>query len=274
MTIITENIKPIVKWAGGKRQLLHEIIPLIPNNISTYVEPFVGGGAVLFKLQPKNAIINDINEELINLYQVIKDSPRELIRELEYHKANDSKEYFYSIRGMDREEDFKLMDSVLKAARTIYLNKTCFNGLYRVNSKGYFNVPYANNKNPLIVDRETIFSLSEFFNKHNIQMTSGSYNKVHADLSSDSFVYLDPPYYSAFASYSKDGFSDDEHKKLKAECDKLNEKGIKFLLSNSDYEFIRELYKDYNIKTVQAKRTINCKGNRRGKVNEILIYNY
>lgn len=274
MTIITENIKPIVKWAGGKRQLLHEIIPLIPNNISTYVEPFVGGGAVLFKLQPKNAIINDINEELINLYQVIKDSPRELIRELEYHKANDSKEYFYSIRGMDREEDFKLMDSVLKAARTIYLNKTCFNGLYRVNSKGYFNTSYANNKNPLIVDRETIFSLSKFFNEHNIQMTSGSYDKVLAGLDNDSFVYLDPPYYSTFTSYSKEGFSDDDQKKLKVECDKLNEKGIKFLLSNSDYEFIRELYKDYNIKTVQANRTINCKGNRRGKVNEVLVSNY
>ncbi len=271
---------PVLKWVGGKRQLLNEIIPLIPSSFTTYVEPFIGGGAVLFELQPKKAIINDYNGELINVYKVIMNNPEELIKELEFHRDHNTAEHFYAVREYDRDLDFfTQMTDIQKAARIIYLNKTCYNGLYRVNSAGQFNSPYGKYKNPNIVNELLIKAMSKYFNNNKITIMNGDFKESLKGLRKGAFVYLDPPYMpisssSSFTGYTQNGFDADKQIELKKACDSLNEKGIKFLQSNSDCEFIRELYKDYSIKTVKAKRSINSKGNSRGEINEVLIYNY
>lgn len=275
-----QNIQPILKWVGGKRQLLNDILPLInKNSFETYVEPFVGGGAVLFSLAPQKAVINDFNSELINLYTIIKNAPQALVDALTVHQANNSKEYFFDVREMDRKENYSSVSNVQKAARTIYLNKTCFNGLYRVNANGYFNTPYGDYKNPNIVNHDLIFSLSNYFNNNDIKMKCGDYKSVLTDLNETCFVYLDPPYMpisktSSFVGYTKNGFDFDKQQELKDECDKLNKKGVKFLQSNSDCPEIRELYKDYTIETVYAKRHINSDSTKRGAVSEVLIRNF
>lgn len=274
------NLSPILKWVGGKRQLLHEIIPLIPEEVSIYVEPFVGGGAVVFEYQPKTAIINDLNEELINVYKVIKESPEKLIEILTVHQENNSKDYFYEIRALDRVEDFsERLSNIERAARTIYLNKTCYNGLYRVNSKGQFNTPFGRYKNPKIVDETAIYAMSSYFNNNDIKIMNADYKEALKNLDNKSFVYFDPPYLpisasSSFTSYTENGFSLEQQVELKKQCDKLHEQGIKFLLSNSDHPFIKELYKDYHVKIIKAKRAINSKANKRGEINEVLVYNY
>ena len=273
-------LSPVLKWVGGKRQLLNDIIPMIPKNCSTYVEPFIGGGAVLFELQPKKAIINDFNSELINVYTVIRDYPEELIKELQFHKDNNTSEHFYAVREYDRKpEFFSQMTPVQKAARVIYLNKTCYNGLYRVNSAGQFNSPYGKYKNPNIVNETVIKAMSKYFNENNIVIKNEDFKEELKGLRRGAFVYLDPPYMpisssSSFTGYTENGFNEDKQRELKELCDKLDKKGIKFLQSNSDCEFIRELYSGYRIKTIKAKRAINSKGNSRGEINEVLIYNY
>lgn len=276
-----KNIKltPILKWVGGKKQLLSEITPLIPKKITTYVEPFIGGGAVLFNLQPKKAIINDLNKELINTYKVVKKSPRELLELLKIHDKNNCEDYFYEIRALDRTNNFKNMNNIEKAARVIYLNKTCFNGLYRVNKTGKFNSPYGKYKNPNIINESAILAMSDYFNNNNIKIIQGDYKNALKDLKKDAFVYFDPPYMpistsSSFKNYTKTSFDEKEQIELKKECDKLDNKRIKFMLSNSDHPLIRELYKDFDIRIVKAKRSINSKGNSRGKINEILVKNY
>ena len=224
--------------------------------------------------------MNDYNSELINVYNVIKDHPEELIKELQFHKENNTAEYFYMVREYDRNiEIFSQMTIVQKAARIIYLNKTCYNGLYRVNSAGQFNSPYGKYKNPNIVNELVVRAMSKYFNENSITIKNGDYKEVLKGLRKGTFVYLDPPYMpistsSSFTGYTENGFNEDKQRELKEECDKLNKKGIKFLQSNSDCEFIRELYKDYNIKIIRAKRSINSKGNSRGEINEVLIYNY
>ena len=273
-------LSPVLKWVGGKRQLLNDIIPMIPTNYSIYVEPFIGGGAVLFELQPKKAIINDFNSELINVYTVIRDYPDELIKELQFHKENNSSEHFYAVREYDRKPElFSQMTPVQKAARIIYLNKTCYNGLYRVNSAGQFNSPYGKYKNPNIINETVIRAMSKYFNENNIVIKNGDFKDALKGLRKGAFVYLDPPYMpisssSSFTGYTENGFDEDKQRELKALCDRLDKKGIKFLQSNSDCEFIRELYNGYKIKTIKAKRVINSKGNSRGEINEVLIYNY
>lgn len=272
-------ISPVVKWVGGKRQLLNYITPLLPKNFSTYVEPFVGGGAVLFDIQPKKAIINDYNAELINVYNVIKNNPDELISLLQEHEKLNSQEYFYQIRSLDRSDTYYSMSSIDKAARIIYLNKTCFNGLFRVNQAGQFNSPYGKYKNPNIVNRPLVLAMSKYFNNNDIRIMSGDYKEALKNLRRGAFVYFDPPYMpisssSSFTGYTENGFGKQQQIELKEECDKLNRRGIKFLLSNSDHPLIRELYKDYEIIVVKAKRSINSKGNKRGEINEVLIRNY
>lgn len=276
-----KNIKltPILKWVGGKKQLLSEITPLIPKKITTYVEPFIGGGAVLFNLQPKKAIINDLNEELINTYKVVKESPKELLELLKIHDKNNCEDYFYEIRALDRTNNFENMTNIEKAAKVIYLNKTCFNGLYRVNKAGLFNSPYGKYKNPNIINESTILAMSDYFNNNNIKIIQGDYKNALKDLKKNTFVYFDPPYMpistsSSFTNYTKTSFNEKEQIELKKECDKLDNKGIKFMLSNSDHPLIRELYKDFDIRIVKAKRSINSKGDSRGKINEILVKNY
>lgn len=272
-----ESIAPIVKWVGGKRQLLPEIMPLIDKKCVTYVEPFVGGGAVFFELQPKKAIINDYNQELINVYLVVRDHCDELIDLLKEHNRFNTQEYFYTVRSLDRSDGYRELSDVAKAARIIYLNKTCYNGLYRVNSAGQFNAPYGKYKNPNIVNEESVRAMSGYLRSGKIAIRQGDYRNVLKGLRKGTFVYLDPPYLpisssSSFTGYTQNGFSYEQQVTLKEECDRLRKKGIAFLQSNSDCPQIRELYKEYDIRTVQAKRSINSKAAKRGEINEVLIY--
>jgi DNA adenine methylase len=269
---------PFVKWVGGKRQLLNEIEKHIPEQFSRYYEPFVGGGAVLFHVQPKNAVINDSNEELVNLYNIIKESPEELIEDLKKYK-NEEK-YFYEVRGIDREKEKYLeLSNIQRASRIIFLNKTCYNGLFRVNSSGEFNSPFGRYKNPNIVNDVMIRIVGNYLSKNDIQILNTDYEKSLSKIRKGAFVYFDPPYdpisdSSSFTGYTKNGFDRTEQERLKKVCDKLNDKGVKFLLSNSSTEFIRDLYKDYNIFSIKAKRAINSKGNGRGETTEVLVKNY
>lgn len=272
-------VAPFVKWVGGKRQIMSSITKFMPKNIKDYkyIEPFIGGGAVLFHLQPKNGIINDFNEELINTYQVIKNNLDELIEDLKTHE--NTSEYFYDIRSLDREDNFEELSKVKRASRVLYLNKTCFNGLYRVNNAGEFNAPFGRYKNPNIVNEPTLKAVSNYLNSNNIKILTGDYSEALKLADENSFVYLDPPYHpisegSNFTGYVQGGFNMYDQVDLRVACDELNKKGIKFLLSNSASPFILDQYKGYNIEIVKAKRAINSNGSKRGDVDEVLIRNY
>lgn len=270
-------VQPVLKWAGGKRQLLSEISKYIPKGIKNYYEPFIGGGAVLFYLQPKKATINDFNNELINVYTVIRDNLDELIIDLQKHKNEE--EYFYYTRGLDRTPEFNTLNNIQKASRILYLNKTCFNGLFRVNSSGEFNTPFGKYKNPNITNDITLRAVSKYLNENDIKFINGDFEEALKGIRKGSFVYFDPPYYpisdsSSFTGYTLDGFSKEDQERLKKLCDKLTKKGVKFLLSNSAAPFILELYKDYNIELVKANRNINSNGAKRGEINEVLVRNY
>lgn len=272
-------VAPVLKWVGGKRQLMPTIVALLPKNIKelNYVEPFIGGGAVLFHLQPKNAIVNDFNKELINVYTVIKDNLSELVEDLKKHDNN--AEYFYQIRSLDRTDEFKNLTPVQKASRVIFLNKTCFNGLYRVNNAGEFNAPFGRYKNPNIVNEPTLKAVNKYLNANNVILKSGDYADVLAEIKKDSFVYLDPPYHpisesSNFTGYVQGGWDIFDQTRLRDTCDELDKKGVKFLLSNSSALLIKDLYEKYNITTVKANRAINSNGADRGEVDEFLIKNY
>ena len=241
------------------------------------MEPFVGGGAVLFELQPQRAIINDYNEELINVYLVVKQYPEELIEVLKEHNEKNSEEYYYQIRALDREPSYSQLSEIEKAARIIYLNKTCYNGLYRVNTAGQFNAPYGRYKAPSIVNEPVIRAMSRYFCEKNVTIRHGDYREVLKGLTKGAFVYLDPPYMpisssASFTGYTENGFNYEQQVALKEECDKLRNNGIAFLQSNSDCEEIRTLYKDYEIRTVKAKRAVNSDATKRGEINEVLIY--
>lgn len=271
------EISPFLKWAGGKRQLLPEIKKYIPDNINTYYEPFIGAGAVFLDLQPSKAVINDINYELINCYKVIRDKPEELV--LELSKFKNTEEDFYRIRSWDREKDYKKRSDVEKAARTIYLNKTCFNGLYRVNSKGFFNVPYGKYKNPTFINKENIDNLSKYLKSANVTLLNKDFEEVLKDVGKGDFVYFDPPYFplnktSSFTNYSKDGFTEKDQVRLKEKIDELTDKGVLCLVSNSCCDFIKDLYKKYKIIEISAKRNINSEGSKRQPVKEVLIKNF
>lgn len=280
---MTENeikITPILKWGGGKRQLLTEILPLIPS-YTRYYEPFVGGAAVLLGLQPYNAVINDYNEELINTYRVIKKNPQELIEQLRIHKEHNSEEYFYQVRSWDRDLSFfSEMSDIERAARTVYLNRTCYNGLYRVNRNGYFNTPYGKYNNPEIINKERIIAIHQYFINNKIDIRYGDYKESLKDIRPGAFVYFAPPYMppetgeETFTQYTVDGFDEIKQIELKDVCDILTKKNVKFMLSNSYCTFIRNLYKDYNIKKVQASRKISANAEKRGFIDEVLVTNY
>ena len=270
-------VAPFLKWVGGKRQLMPTITELMPKNFTDYYEPFVGGGAVLFHTQPKNAVINDLNEDLINVYNTIKKNPEELIKDLKTHK-NES-EYFYDLRILDRTEGFEKLSNIKKASRIIYLNKTCFNGLYRVNNSGEFNSPFGRYKNPNIVNEITIRAVSKYLNNNKIQIFSKDYEEVLENIEKGSFVYFDPPYHpvsksSSFTGYIQGGFDMYDQTRLRDLCIKLDKKGIKFMLSNSAVPLIEDIYKEFNITYVKANRSINSNGRKRGEVDEVIIRNY
>ncbi|QRI44046.1 hypothetical protein [Mycoplasma phage sp.] len=276
---ITEKLNPFVVWPGGKRQLLKYIFPLFPKNYNRYIEAFLGGGAVFFNLQPSKAIINDANEELINAYLAIKSNPEELIELLKEHGKNNSKDYYYKIRSLDRNINFSSLSGVERAARFIYISKSCFNGLIRFNKKGQINSSFGN-KSEITFDYENIRKISKFLNENNdVEIINGDYKEVFKRLNRDDFVYLDPPYYPVSATaelvhYTKEDFTTEKQIELKNECDKLTQRGVKFLLSNADCDFIRDLWKDYEILTVETKRMICSDPSKRGRVNEVLVKNY
>lgn len=271
-------VAPVLKWVGGKRQLLDAFSPLLPKKISTYCEPFVGGGALLFHLQPKTAYINDINPELIRVYTNIKENVEALIMELE--KFENTAECFYTVRDWDRNKvQYDAMTEIQKAARILYLNKTCFNGLYRVNNAGEFNSPFGNYRNPNIVNAPVLRAVSAYFNSADIHITSGDYAEALKSVPKGAFVYLDPPYdpiseTASFTGYFKGGFSRAEQIRLKECCDELTARGVNFMLSNSATDFILEQYSAYNITIVQAKRMVNSIASKRGDVDEVVVRNY
>ncbi len=270
-------VAPFLKWVGGKRQIMPTIEQHLPKGIKSYIEPFIGGGAVLFHLQPKNAIINDFNAELVNVYNVIKNDLENLIIDLNKHK-NESR-YFYEIRALDRTEAFENLSDVERASRIIYLNKTCYNGLYRVNNSGEFNSPFGKYKNPNIVNEPTLRAVNSYLNSNNVRIENTDYETVLKAADKNSFVYLDPPYHpvsdsSNFTGYVQGGWDESEQIRLKEACDRLNKKGIKFMQSNSSVNFIKELYSDYQIHIIKANRAINSDGDKRGEVEEVLIKNY
>jgi DNA adenine methylase len=274
----TAALAPLLKWVGGKRQLIREIDRYLPQEFTTYYEPFVGGGAVLFHLHPSKAVINDSNEELINVYRVVRDSPDDLIVDLRNHR--NEKEYFYEIRSIDRDPlRYKALSKVERASRIIFLNRACFNGLFRVNQAGEYNTPFGRYKNPDFVNEKTLRAVSSYLNKNSVKILNGSYKKALRGIRKGSLVYFDPPYdplseSSSFTGYTRGGFGKIEQEELKECCDLLHGKGVKFLLSNSATAFIKDLYRNYDVSIIEARRAINSKAHKRGPVSEVLVKNY
>ena len=292
--------KPFLKWAGGKGQLLNkfdEMYPqeLIDGQIETYIEPFIGGGAVFFDIlqryKVKRAVIIDLNKELINCYRCIKADVNELIKSLTKLETeflntdeNERKNYFLKVRNdyntihLNGKYDFE------KASNFIFLNRTCFNGLYRVNSKGEFNVPFGKYKNPLICDKENLLLISELL--QNVEIRFGDYSICKEYITDNTFVYFDPPYRpllenKSFVNYDKNGFDDDNQKELAEFVKRLSSKGVKIMLSNSDPKntnpednFFDNLYEGFEIDRIYARRMINCQANKRGDITEIVVRNY
>lgn len=263
--------KPVLKWAGGKTQMLGDIIPRMPSDYNKYIEPFIGSGALYFAVAPERAIIADSNPELINLYHVIAEDPIALVNTVNSYE--NTEETFYRIR----EKDWKQMSPLDAAARMIYLNKTCFNGLYRVNKNGQFNTPFAHNKRTTYCDVSDLLKSSEILKKTNI--ICGDYHDVLME-SADrgDFVFLDPPYvpvskYSDFKRYTKDQFREEDQRQLAKDVHELNERGCKVMLTNSNHPLVRELYKDFEIEVFQTKRMINKNGNSR-KGEDVIVRTY
>ncbi|MDR1193092.1 MAG: DNA adenine methylase [Peptococcaceae bacterium] len=271
-------VAPVLKWVGGKRQLLDVLMPLLPSKVSTYCEPFVGGGALLFDLQPKVAYVNDINNELIHVYEVIKSDVEALITAL--RDFENKADYFYAVRDWDRDKvKYSTLSDIKKAARVLYLNKTCYNGLFRVNNAGEFNSPFGNYRNPNIVNAPILRAVSSYLNTATVHLTSLDYWEVLRTLPKGAFVYLDPPYdpvsdTASFTGYAKGGFSREAQIRLRECCDELHKCGLKFMLSNSATDFIKKQYAAYHITIVQAKRAINSDAAKRGEVEEVVVRNY
>ncbi len=283
---MTKPAKPFVKWVGGKSKLIPEISKLIPNKINNYYEPFMGGGALFFELSNKKLItnhsyINDINKKLMNCYEIIKQDPDSLIKllkniEKEYKKLNldNQKKYFYQIR---QEYNQNSLDNLTYCAYLIFLNKTCFNGMYRENSKGEYNIPFGDQPNPTICDVGNIQAVSHTL--HDTHITSTSFEESIKTCKKSDFIYFDPPYYplnttANFTNYSKNNFTFKEQIKLSETFKQLHQKGCFVMLSNSNTDFIRKLYQPFNIHEVYSARSINSKGEKRGKIKELIITSY
>lgn len=274
-------MSPVVKWAGGKRQILEKLKANLPEKFNNYFEPFIGGGALLFELAPKNATINDVNQELLAIYTCLKDDElyRLMLEELDKHEKYHSEEYYYQVRELDRDPRFELEPLWKIAARAIYLNKSCFNGLYRVNAKGYFNVPSAKKKHVVTYSKANMEEIHEYFKDDNVTILSGDFVEATRNAHEGDFVYFDPPYDSwedkeSFTAYSKFDFNKDDQRRL-ADCFKdLTNRGVKCMLSNHNTAYINELYNGFNIQIIKAKRMINANAAGRGAVEEVIITNY
>lgn len=272
--------KPFVKWAGGKRQIIDELKKYIPDEFNTYYEPFIGGGALLFELAPKKAVINDSNAELMNVYQVLCDDSKfkKMCRVLNNYEANHSEEFFYEIRNKDKNKNtFNRLSDYTRAARTIYLNKACFNGLYRVNSKNEFNVPFGKKSKVNTYDGNNLITVSNYLTMNDIKILNKDFEEAVSYAKKGDFVYFDPPYDSdnnIFTSYTEEGFGKEEQRRLAKVFKELDQKGVYVMLSNHNTTLINELYKDYHIHVIEAKRNINSNGKKRGKVEEVIVTNF
>jgi DNA adenine methylase len=265
---------PFVKWAGGKSQLLTQMAPFFPRELGTFFEPFVGGGAVFFHIRPERAVVADLNPELVNAYVIVKRAPKSLMKALDRHKLRSNDEaYYYQVRAIDPDS----LSPVDRAARLIFLNKTCFNGLYRVNSRGKFNVPWGGYKNPAVYSRENLLAASRLLKGKNVLCCD--YKLACQTAADGDFVYLDPPYHpgspsSTFTAYTREDFREKEQRELAVLFKDLTARGCKVMLSNSGTPLVRGLYEGFRIEVLSAKRAINSKGTGRGPVDELLIMNF
>ncbi|MFQ5691973.1 MAG: DNA adenine methylase [Nitrospinota bacterium] len=267
---------PFLKWAGGKTRLLAQFEPFFPERIGRYAEPFVGSAAVFFHLaqrrQPSNVVLSDSNEELINVYRVVRDDVERLIPILERHRRSHGKAHYYRVRAVNPEN----LAPTARAARLIYLNKTCYNGLYRVNARGEFNVPMGSYKNPKIFDAENLRRVSRALQGVDIRVR---HFEAYVDLAKrGDFFYFDPPYHpisatSSFTSYTTGNFMEADQERLAEVYRALDRKGCRLMLSNSDCAFIRGLYRGFRLETVRARRAINSNGGGRGEITELLVLN-
>jgi DNA adenine methylase len=271
-----KEVPTLVKWPGGKKQLLEQFKPLFPKKITTYLEPFVGGGAIAFyiiqKYKPRKVVLSDINEELINVYTIVRDQVDELIELLKKYKKKHDDDFYYDVRAQDP----AIMSDVTRAARFIYLNKTCFNGMYRVNSSGKFNVPIGDYKNPGICSENDLKEVSKILKK--VKLECMPFEKIMKYAKRGNFIYFDPPYHPlngkpSFTTYSKEKFLREEQKNLFEIFKKLDKRGCKVMLSNSDTEFIDKLYEGYRKDHVSATRMVNCDATKRGMIKELVIRN-
>lgn len=274
-----QQLAPFVKWAGGKTSLLSHLLPHVPLHLTDYREPFLGGGALFLRICARNTSFNahlsDTNEELISTYRVIKESPEELIRLLsifqkEYDLAVDKSAYFY------RKREWRLADQIGSAARLMFLNKTCYNGLYRVNSKGEFNVPFGRYKNPRIFNADGIRAVSQVLENTRAELRSIDYKDALVSCGKTDFIYLDPPYQptsktSNFTDYTPEGFSETDQEELAKELGKLVDRGCTVLLSNSDTALTRDLYRDFEMEKLSVNRPINSVGTARKGYKELII---
>ncbi len=263
---ISLQTKPFLKWVGGKRSVLSELENRMPSEFVEYHEPFIGGGALYFSLQPSKAFISDVNLHLIVTYSAVRDDVEGLIKELEKHRKNHEKEYYLKMRKRLSSET----EPTKIAGIVIYLNKTCFNGLYRVNKSGEFNVPMGNYEKPPILDEDTLRADSSILKGVKIEQKGFKHIKPKRN----AFYYMDPPYHKTYSQYDGSGFGEDEHKELSDFCKAIDKIGGYFMVSNSDTELVKALYKKYNIEEVMASRSVSCKSHQRGQENELIIRNY
>jgi DNA adenine methylase len=274
--------QPFLKWAGGKGQLLDQYEPYFPQTpMHGYFEPFVGSGAVFFRLRERNLFetycLADLNPELLTCYCVVRDHVDDLIARLREHKAHHSREYYYALRSRDRDPSWPDASPVERAARLIYLNKTCYNGLWRVNQQGFFNVPMGSYANPDIANANRLRAASHAL--QGIELAVTGFEAVIDQAGSGDFVYFDPPYHplsktASFTSYAREDFGEDEQRKLARVFAALDRRGCWVMLSNSDTPFVRELYQSYRIETVTARRAINSARSKRGAITEVVVVNY
>jgi DNA adenine methylase len=276
---MSENVslQPFLKWAGGKRQLINHLRKYMPEDFDTYFEPFIGGGALFFDIKPQKAVINDINPEILNCYNVIREHTDELIADLSQHR--NEKDYYYEMRELDRTQKYNELTPVQRASRIIYLNKTCYNGLFRVNSRGQFNVPFGRYKNPRYLNEPLLRAINQYLNRADVKILNVDFEEALNEAQKGDFVYLDPPYdplsdTSSFTSYSSQSFNKTEQERLYRVFHDLDRRGCRVMLSNSATDFITELYGNYQIVIVPANRAINSVSSGRGKINEVLVLNY
>jgi DNA adenine methylase len=263
--------RPFLKWAGGKGRLIPQYESHLPRYFEAYHEPFLGGGAIFFHLLPKQAILSDINPELVNVYRCVRDAVEDLIELLLEHQRQHCKEYYYFVRANPS------LNEIERAARLLYLNRTCFNGLYRENSQGHFNVPLGKYKDPRVCYPELLRPASEVLKTTQIDVQP--FDAIATQVNKRDFVYFDPPYHpisatSSFTAYNRYSFHQSDQIRLRETFGKLADRGVKVMLSNSDCPFIRNLYEGFNIHTIYSSRAINSKAEKRGKITEVLVTSY